>query len=353
MSLKVSALLAVPFALVILGPLFTESAGPCADGSAGHTATPGEVRAGALPGRPVCPGDTKAGITNDAGAAKAYLQSIARDLRNSKAPPTSGGRIDKLNNAFATCAANFLKAYAQKYGPIFVVSAFRCGPRSPASIQCDRTENARARGATNSNHQIGMAMDVNPASGNYAQLHAFARASPQFGVGFPLGMGDRPHMQPTNMRSPSCSGVAGTPANTPPPQTSQTTPTSGITSGIRDWAQGSSAMNTAECFTSLNPPVIAPPGTVQQSQCLTNGQGQQPQLPPQPPAPQQPSPPPQMQQPQMPPQQQFPQQPQSSIQPALSTQPTLQAQPTLSTQPTVSSNLPIQSSPASLLTIPN
>jgi hypothetical protein len=54
-------------------------------------------------------------------------------------------------------------------------------------------------------------------------------------------------------------------------------------------------MNTNECFTSLNPPTIAQAGTVPQSQCLTSGQTQKPQLPP-----------PQQQPPQT------PQQPQSS-----------------------------------------
>ena len=261
-----------------------------AQGTNCRTATAAEIAAGALPGRPVCDSDRTAGLTNDAGQAKAYLASIARDLRNSKAPPTSGGRIDKLNNAFATCAAKFLQAFARAHGPIYVVSAFRCGPNSPAHIQCDRTENARAGGATRSNHQLGLAMDVNPASNNYVQLHAFARSNPQFGVGFPLGMGDRPHMEPTNKRSPSCSGVAGTPV-------------------------------TAECFTSLNPPTIAQPGTVLQSQCLTNASGQPTQPPPQSAAPSQPS---------------LPAQPSQGAQPVSSAQPSISAQPTLPL-PTISS----------------
>ncbi|OGG49475.1 hypothetical protein A2763_04085 [Candidatus Kaiserbacteria bacterium RIFCSPHIGHO2_01_FULL_54_36] len=299
-----------------------------AQGTNCRTATAAEIAAGALPGRPVCDSDRTAGLTNDAGQAKAYLASIARDLRNSKAPPTSGGRIDKLNNAFATCAAKFLQAFARAHGPIYVVSAFRCGPNSPAHIQCDRTENARAGGATRSNHQLGLAMDVNPASNNYVQLHAFARSNPQFGVGFPLGMGDRPHMEPTNKRSPSCSGVAGTPVAAPSNAPASSRPV-GQATPIASAAPSADAgsnqpqiqMNTAECFTSLNPPTIAQPGTVLQSQCLTNASGQPTQPPPQSAAPSQPS---------------LPAQPSQGAQPVSSAQPSISAQPTLPL-PTISS----------------
>ncbi|MBI4088397.1 hypothetical protein HY418_03420 [Candidatus Kaiserbacteria bacterium] len=191
-----------------------------------HSPSAAEIEAGALPGTQVCPADVKAGITNDAGQAKQYLLSIARNLRYSQAPPDKT-HIDALNNSFAICAANFLKAYAQHYGPVYVVSAFRCGPRSPANINCDRSENGRAGGATNSNHQIGVAMDINLAGGNssYDTLRSFAQQNPGYGVNFPWpfynGSIDKPHMQATNKSSPSCSGVAGTPV-TPSGSASQT-----------------------------------------------------------------------------------------------------------------------------------
>jgi hypothetical protein len=167
-------------------------------------------------GQLTCPDLSQLGITGDAGAAKAYLLSIAKDLRNSAAPPDKA-HIDPLNNSFAICAANFLKAYKDAYGPVYVVSAFRCGPNSPSNISCDRSENGRAGGATNSNHQLGTAMDINPAGGNssYDTLKSFAQANPGYGVTFPQpfynGSIDKNHMQATNPRNPSCTGVSGTP----------------------------------------------------------------------------------------------------------------------------------------------
>ncbi len=158
-------------------------------------------------GTKVC-GSDSAIFSNDAAAAKAYLLSIARNLRNSQAPPDKA-HIDPLNNSFAICAARFLKAYSDAKGPVYVVSAFRCGPNSPMS--CDRTENGRAGGAGASNHQIGLALDVNPANGDYGGMHAFAGANKQYGVHFRLGMRDRPHLEPIDKSSPSCDGVAGTP----------------------------------------------------------------------------------------------------------------------------------------------
>ncbi len=208
-------------ALVFLTPLCayadTTTSLPCSNP---HVATADEAAAGGggiIAGvTMVCPSDAQLGITDAAGAAKAYLLSIAKDLRGSQAPPDKA-HIDLLNNSFAICAANFLKAYIQSYGPVNVVSAFRCGPITPANITCDRTENARAGGATNSNHQLGVAVDINPAGGNssYDTLRSFAQANPGYGVTFPWpfynGSTDKNHMQAINKSSPSCSGVAGTP----------------------------------------------------------------------------------------------------------------------------------------------
>lgn len=284
-----------------------------AQGTNCHTATAAEVTAsgGAIAGKPVCDADRAAGITKDAGAAKAYLLSIAKNLRNSQAPPDKA-HIDPLNNSFATCAARFLEAYKNAYGPVNVVSAFRCGPRSPAEIKCDRSENGRAGGATNSNHQVGIAMDINTAGGksSYETLKSFAQANPGYGVTFPWpfynGSVDKPHMQATNKDNPSCTGVTGTPV-TPSANTSLTSP---LSEAVRSLF-GGNQLNTSQCITSMNPLIIAHAGTVPQSQCLTNGQ--QPQLPPPPP------PPP-------------PQQPASSGSPAAPAQPSTPAQPTASSE---------------------
>lgn len=188
----------------------------------------------------VCPEDIGAGISEDAGIAKAYLLSIARDLRNSQAPPTRE-RINRLNNSFAICEAKFLKAYTNAYGPIYVASAFRCGPNTPKEIECDRTENGRAGGAPNSNHQIGIAVDVNPADGNYARAQSFAQSNPQYGVWFRLGMGDPPHMEPVNRANPSCSGVEGTPVTS----AGARTPSSSVSDYVRDYLGGSDQSSAA------------------------------------------------------------------------------------------------------------
>jgi hypothetical protein len=50
-----------------------------------------------------------------------------------------------------------------------------------------------------SRHQDGIALDVRAGSGTdeeFACLHEFAQFNPQFGVRFPLGKRDRPHMEP-------------------------------------------------------------------------------------------------------------------------------------------------------------
>lgn len=189
-------LLACAVCCLALAPTAEAQTRVCADGSPAHTATlqealsaPGII-AGVIE---LCPEDAALGISGDVGAAKQYLLSIARDLRNSQAPPNQA-RINSLNSTFAVCAANFLKAYSQTHSAVTIVSAFRCGPRTPSTIQCDRSENARAGGAAGSNHQVGLALDLSPSDGNYQRLWEFAKKNPQFGVCFPHQSADPPHM---------------------------------------------------------------------------------------------------------------------------------------------------------------
>lgn len=164
-----------------------------------HLATPEEAASASSGGiiagvTMVCPGDARLGVSNQVGEAKKYLLSISEGLQGTQAPPTAD-RINNLNNTLAVCAANFLKAYTQTTGvQMKLRSAFRCGPNTPQGVQCDRTENARAGGAGGSNHQLGLAIDVNPLDGNYPKLWQFASQNPSFGVCFPYLGGDRPHM---------------------------------------------------------------------------------------------------------------------------------------------------------------
>ena len=49
-----------------------------------------------------------------------------------------------------------------------------------------------------SRHSSGLALDVRPGVGTDAEfmcMHEFAEQNPRFGVHFPLGMRDRPHME--------------------------------------------------------------------------------------------------------------------------------------------------------------
>ena len=50
-----------------------------------------------------------------------------------------------------------------------------------------------------SRHQTGLALDVRAGTGTadeFICMHEFAQANPQFNVHFPLGMRDKPHMEP-------------------------------------------------------------------------------------------------------------------------------------------------------------
>ena len=50
-----------------------------------------------------------------------------------------------------------------------------------------------------SHHQNGIALDVRAGTGSgeeFKCLHEFAALNPQFGVRFPFGKRDRPHMEP-------------------------------------------------------------------------------------------------------------------------------------------------------------
>ena len=72
--------------------------------------------------------------------------------------------------------------------------------RSPRVVRAKRGKRLTVRGT--SRHQLGIALDVRPGTGSrndFACLHKFAQLNPQFGVHFPLGSRDYPHME---LRSP-------------------------------------------------------------------------------------------------------------------------------------------------------
>lgn len=150
--------------------------------------TEAEVAAGAPAGIKACPNDFKTAIRDD-GSAKAFLNSLPKKPLSNCAPPTEEN-ISRLNPSFAICAANFLKAYTERYGAVAITSAYR----SPSANAC-------AGGVPGSNHTRGVAMDVNAVPKSmYPVMWKFASDNPQFGVCFPFQDGrtgsifDRPHM---------------------------------------------------------------------------------------------------------------------------------------------------------------
>lgn len=154
----------------------------------------------------------------DVTAAKAFLKTrINRTGRTScpAQPFTPDNSIDPLNPAFAQCVAAFIQKYEAAYPGVkmIITSAFRsptqqkcvCPSAVPGkcgSVGSYNPKTGQVEGG--SNHQRGIAVDVNPSDGDYSKLHAFARANPSLGVSFPLGMTDRVHMQPTSKSDPKC-----------------------------------------------------------------------------------------------------------------------------------------------------
>lgn len=136
-------------------------------------------------------------------SAKQYLLMLYKRAsgRNCCHDPIKA--INGLNPRFAVCGANFLKAFEQTYNiPVALRYAYR-STAEQAKI-CPVAIPGKCAPAGRSNHQRGLAMDINLPNRNYALLHAFARKNPGFGVTFPIPKSDPVHMQPTNKQDPKC-----------------------------------------------------------------------------------------------------------------------------------------------------
>lgn len=269
--------------LVLFGRAYAAETMQCPDGKPAHLATPEE--AASAPGKGIiagvtnmCGSDAQLGITNDVGAAKQYLLSIAQGLPGTQAPPTKD-RIEKLDNALAVCAANFFKSYTEKTGVKLILrSAYRDGPNG---------ENARAGGASGSNHTKGLAIDVNPADGNYPRLWQYASKDPRYGVCFPYLGGDRPHLTLAGTNTgeagkcarqgvtKACDGAKFTPKDAGPAR-----PTSPVADALRDIINPPRPPASSEyfCVTSRDPVIVIPLNTPPGPECL-NYQGRMQQQP--------------------------------------------------------------------------
>ena len=127
--------------------------------------------------------------------------------------------IEKLVPRFAHAAAKFLEAFVAVHGHVTITSAQRTaqeqacvcvGEKGPCAgkLRVLKTKKGRrlVRGKKPSHHQLGIALDVRPGTGSDGEfqcLHEFAALNPQFGVRFPLGKRDRPHMEPGVWRADS------------------------------------------------------------------------------------------------------------------------------------------------------
>jgi hypothetical protein len=118
--------------------------------------------------------------------------------------------IDRLAPSFAVAAAAFLQAFVAVHGRVTITSAHRTaqeqacvceGEKGPCAGRPRLVKIKKRRIVKRgiSRHQDGIALDVRAGIGTddeFVCLHEFAQFNPQFGVRFPLGMRDRPHMEP-------------------------------------------------------------------------------------------------------------------------------------------------------------
>ena len=142
-----------------------------------------------------------------------FLKSLPREWSRSSATDCrtyEDKNVDRLSPAFAASAAAFLKAFTAIHGTVTITSANRTaqeqtcvcvGERGPCAgkpriVKTKKRVRVTKRGT--SRHQLGIALDIRPGTGSDEEfncLHQFAQRNPHFGVRFPLGKRDRPHME--------------------------------------------------------------------------------------------------------------------------------------------------------------
>jgi hypothetical protein len=140
------------------------------------------------------------------GLPRKWAATSSKDCRTYEAK-----NIERLTPEFAQAAAKFLGAFVAVHGHVTITSAHRTtqeqacvcvGEKGPCAgkPRLVKTKKGRrlVRGKKPSHHQLGIALDVRAGSGSDTEfqcLHQFAALNPHFGVQFPLGKRDRPHME--------------------------------------------------------------------------------------------------------------------------------------------------------------
>ena len=150
-----------------------------------------------------------------------FLKSLPRKWSGTSARDCetyADKNIDRLSPAFAMSAARFLHAFVEAHGHVTITSAHRTaqeqacvceGEKGPCAGRPRITKTKKGRRIVkrggSSRHQSGIALDVRAGTGTddeFVCLHEFAQFNPQFGVHFPLGKRDRPHMEPAANHGP-------------------------------------------------------------------------------------------------------------------------------------------------------
>jgi len=149
--------------------------------------------------------------------ALAFLMSLPREWSGTSdrdCKTYEHKNIERLSRVFAASAASLLKAFVAMHGHVTITSAHRSqqeqacvceGEKGPCAgrPRVVKIKKRRLIKRSTSRHQTGLAMDVRAGTGTdaeFACMHEFAQLNPQFGVRFPLGRRDRPHMEPVAVR---------------------------------------------------------------------------------------------------------------------------------------------------------
>ncbi len=160
----------------------------------------------------------------DASSAKQYLKSLNAGGVYSKCSadvrPSLDAQFANLNDTFAKCAANFLRAYQDSTHDKVQINRSsnnrQCeGQMCYKNVHCGRLATQSPNASVDSNHTAGFAMDVAANAGQNG-IAQFAKQNPQFGVCFPFvgsSFNDPVHMilagaPGTEGNGPGCAGVS-------------------------------------------------------------------------------------------------------------------------------------------------
>src|SRR5262245_34604677 len=146
--------------------------------------------------------------------ALSFLKSLPREWSGTSdrdCKTYEDKNIDKLSRSFAVSAAGFLKAFVEVHGHVTITSAHRTvqeqacvceGEKGPCAGRPRTIKTKKGRRIvkrSTSRHQDGIALDVRAGTGTedeFTCMHEFAQLNPRFGVRFPMGKRDWPHMEP-------------------------------------------------------------------------------------------------------------------------------------------------------------